>query len=160
MKITPIKNGFINHTSKMLYTLEDIQEACIKLGFDNEKMFDELAGQFENALKSLKGEAKITDGNVDDALKQVRRALLEADVSLAVIKDFIEEVRTKAIGADVVRGVSPDQKFIQIVHEELVNIMGGTNTPLVKREDKPTIILMDPSIHLFMTDQTKVTLRQ
>ncbi len=105
-------------------------------------MFDELAGQFENALKSLKGEAKITDGNVDDALKQVRRALLEADVSLAVIKDFIEEVRTKAIGADVVRGVSPDQKFIQIVHEELVNIMGGTNTPLVKREDKPTIILM------------------
>ena len=54
MKITPVKNGFINHTSKMLYTLEDIQEACIKLGFDNEKMFDELTG-FPSGKDKCKG---------------------------------------------------------------------------------------------------------
>ena len=60
-------------------------------------MFDELTNQFEDAIKAFKGEAKISDENVDEALKQVRRALLEADVSLSVVKDFIAEVRVKAV---------------------------------------------------------------
>ena len=79
-------------------------------------MFDELSQRFEDAVKSLRGQASITEANVEGALKQVRRALLEADVSLAVVQDFVEEVRRKAIGSEVVRGVSPDQKFIQLVH--------------------------------------------
>ena len=65
-------------------------------------MFEELTNQFEDAVKALKGEAKISEENVDEALKQVRRALLEADVSLSVVKEFIEEVRVKAIGTEVV----------------------------------------------------------
>ena len=73
--------------------------------------------------------AAITETNVEGALKQVRRALLEADVSLPVVQDFVEEVRRKAVGAEVVRGVSPDQKFIQLVHEQLVETMGGENAP-------------------------------
>ena len=105
-------------------------------------MFEELTNQFDDAVKAFKGEAKISEENVDEALKQVRRALLDADVSLSVVKEFIEEVRVKAIGTEVVRGINPGEKFIQVVHEQLVDVMGGENDPLVNSEDKPTVILM------------------
>jgi signal recognition particle subunit SRP54 len=105
-------------------------------------MFDELSQRFEDAVKGLRGQATISESNIDEALKQVRRALLEADVSLLVVKDFVEEMRRKAIGAEVVRGVSPDQKFIQLVHEQLVVTMGGENAPLARAEQAPTVILM------------------
>ncbi|MDA1246616.1 MAG: signal recognition particle protein [Cyanobacteria bacterium] len=107
-------------------------------------MFDELSQRFEEAVKSLRGEASITETNVEGALKQVRRALLEADVSLPVVQDFVEEVRRKAVGAEVVRGVSPDQKFIQLVHAQLVEIMGGENAPLAAggKPGAPSVVLM------------------
>ena len=105
-------------------------------------MFEELTNQFEDAVKAFKGEAKISEENVDEALKQVRRALLDADVSLSVVKEFIDEVRVKAVGTEVVRGIDPGQKFIQVVHEELVNVMGGENDPLANSEEQPTVILM------------------
>ena len=105
-------------------------------------MFEELSQRFEDAVRGLKGEAAISEGNIDGALKDVRRALLEADVSLPVVKSFVAEVRTKALGADVVRGVSPDQQFIKLVHEELVNVMGGANAPLAKAATAPTVVLM------------------
>ena len=107
-------------------------------------MFDELSQRFEEAVKSLRGQASITETNVEGALKQVRRALLEADVSLPVVQDFVEEVRRKAVGAEVVRGVSPDQKFIQLVHEQLVETMGGENAPLAAggKPGAPSVVLM------------------
>ena len=107
-------------------------------------MFDELSQLFEEAVKSLRGQAAITETNVEAALKQVRRALLEADVSLPVVQDFVEEVRRKAVGAEVVRGVSPDQKFIQLVHEQLVETMGGENAPLAAggKPGAPSVVLM------------------
>ncbi|MCP9900267.1 signal recognition particle protein [Cyanobium sp. Cruz CV13-4-11] len=105
-------------------------------------MFDELSQRFEDAVKGLRGQAAISETNVDGALREVRRALLEADVSLPVVKEFVEEVRRKAVGAEVVRGVSPDQKFIQLVHEQLVDTMGGANAPLARATDGPTVILM------------------
>ena len=107
-------------------------------------MFDELSQRFEDAVKGLRGQATISESNVEGALKEVRRALLEADVSLPVVKDFVEEVRRKAIGAEVVRGVSPDQKFIQLVHEQLVETMGGANAPLATagKPGEPSVILM------------------
>ncbi|BBL85831.1 signal recognition particle protein (chromatophore) [Paulinella micropora] len=105
-------------------------------------MFDQLSASFEDAVKGLRGQATISDTNVDNALRQVRRALLEADVSLSVVKKFIEEVRRKAIGTEVVRGIKPDQKFIQVVYEQLVKLMGTENTPLIRNNGKPTVILM------------------
>ena len=87
-------------------------------------MFDELSARFEDAVKGLRGQDSISETNVDGALKDVRRALLEADVSLPVVKEFVADVRDKAVGSEVVRGVSPDQKFIQVVHEQLVEVMG------------------------------------
>jgi signal recognition particle subunit SRP54 len=105
-------------------------------------MFDELSQRFEDAVKGLRGQAAISETNVDGALREVRRALLEADVSLPVVKEFVDEVRRKAVGAEVVRGVSPDQKFIQLVHEQLVETMGGANAPLARAAEAPTVILM------------------
>ena len=105
-------------------------------------MFDELSARFEDAVKGLRGENQINEDNVDIALKQVRRALLEADVSLSVVKEFVEQVRQKAIGAEVVRGVKPGEKFIEVVHKELVEVMGGSNAPLADSTKKPSVILM------------------
>ncbi|KEF42987.1 MAG: signal recognition particle [Cyanobium sp. CACIAM 14] len=105
-------------------------------------MFDELSQRFEDAVKGLRGQAAISETNIDGALKDVRRALLEADVSLPVVKEFVEEVRRKAVGAEVVRGVTPDQKFIQLVHDQLVETMGGANAPLARAAEGPTVILM------------------
>ena len=107
-------------------------------------MFDELSQRFEDAVKNLRGQGAISESNIDGALKDVRRALLEADVSLPVVKDFVDEVRRKALGAEVVRGISPDQKFIQVVHEQLVDTMGGENAPLAAggKAGEPSVVLM------------------
>jgi len=107
-------------------------------------VFDELSAQFEEAVKSLRGQATISDTNVEGALKDVRRALLEADVSLPVVREFVDEVRRKAVGTEVVRGISPDQKFIQVVHDQLVETMGGENAPLAAsgKAGEPSVVLM------------------
>ncbi|BCL37598.1 signal recognition particle protein [Nostoc sp. MS1] len=105
-------------------------------------MFDALADRLESAWKKLRGQDKISDSNIQDALREVRRALLEADVNLQVVKDFISEVEAKAQGAEVVKGVRPDQQFIKIVYDELVQVMGEENVPLAETEEKPTIVLM------------------
>jgi signal recognition particle subunit SRP54 len=105
-------------------------------------MFDALADRLDSAWKKLRGQDKITQSNIQEALREVRRALLEADVNLQVVKDFIAEVETKAQGAEVIAGVKPDQQFIKIVYEELVQVMGETNIPLAQVEQPPTIVLM------------------
>ncbi|MDJ0616093.1 MAG: signal recognition particle protein [Calothrix sp. MO_192.B10] len=105
-------------------------------------MFDALAERLEGAWKKLRGQDKISPSNIQDALREVRRALLEADVNLQVVKDFITEIETKAQGAEVISGVRPDQQFIKIVHDELVAVMGETNVPLAETETAPTIVLM------------------
>jgi signal recognition particle subunit SRP54 len=105
-------------------------------------MFDALAERLEGAWKKLRGQDKISKSNIEDALREVRRALLEADVNLQVVKDFISGVETRALGADVVSGVRPDQQFIKIVYDELVAVMGETNVPLAQADNSPTIVLM------------------
>ncbi|KYC37640.1 signal recognition particle [Scytonema hofmannii PCC 7110] len=105
-------------------------------------MFEALADRLEVAWKKLRGQDKISQSNIQEALKEVRRALLEADVNLQVVKDFITEVETKAQGAEVIAGVRPDQQFIKIVHDELVQVMGEENVPLAQCDRAPTIVLM------------------
>ncbi|MBS3025716.1 MAG: signal recognition particle protein [Dolichospermum sp. DET50] len=105
-------------------------------------MFDALSDRLESAWKKIRGQDKISQSNIQDALREVRRALLEADVNLQVVKDFISEVETKAQGAEVIAGVRPDQQFIKIVHDELVQIMGEENVPLAENVGKTTVILM------------------
>ncbi len=105
-------------------------------------MFDALADRLDQAWKKIRGQDKITETNVKDALREVRRALLEADVNLQVVKDFVAEVEQSALGAEVISGVRPDQQFIEIVYNELVKVMGEANVPLAEAETKPTIVLM------------------
>ena len=105
-------------------------------------MFDALADRLESTWKKLRGQGKISQSNIQEALREVRRSLLEADVNLQVVKEFISEVETKAQGAEVLNGVRPGEQFIKIVHDELVNVMGETNVPLVQAEESPTIVLM------------------
>ncbi|MEH2119751.1 signal recognition particle protein [Nostoc sp.] len=105
-------------------------------------MFDALSDRLESAWKKLRGQDKISQSNIQDALREVRRALLEADVNLQVVKDFISEVEAKAQGAEVISGVRPDQQFIKIVHDELVQVMGEENVPIAEAQEQPTIVLM------------------
>lgn len=105
-------------------------------------MFDALAEQLEGAWRKLRGQDRITESNIGEALRDVKRALVAADVNLQVVKDFVADVREAALGASVVMGVSPDQQFIKIVHDELVKVMGEANVPLNTAPIAPTVILM------------------
>jgi signal recognition particle subunit SRP54 len=105
-------------------------------------MFDAFAERLEEAWKKLRGQDKISEANIQDALKEVRRALLTADVNLQVVKEFVADVEEKALGAEVISGVRPDQQFIKIVNDELVAIMGESNVPLAHADVAPTVILM------------------
>ncbi len=105
-------------------------------------MFDALAERLEDAWKKLRGQDKISQSNIQEALQEVRRALLAADVNLQVVKTFIAEVEAQALGAEVLSGVNPGQQFIKIVYDELVKVMGESNVPLAKADTLPTVILM------------------
>jgi len=105
-------------------------------------MFEALSDRLEGAWKKLRGQDKISEANIQEALREVRRALLEADVNLQVVKDFIADLQEKALGAEVISGVSPAQQFVKIVNDELVAVMGETNAPLAEADTAPTIILM------------------
>ena len=93
-------------------------------------MFDSLSGKLQNAFRNLRGLGKISESNVGDALREVRMALLEADVNFKVARDFIERVKTKALGAEVVASVQPGQQIIKIIHDELVDLLGSANAGL------------------------------
>ena len=104
-------------------------------------MFENLSDRLERSFKILKGEGKITEINVAETLKDVRRALLDADVNYKVAKSFTDTVKQKALGMKVLTAVKPGQLMVKIVHDELVKLMGGESVGL-KLENKPAIILM------------------
>jgi signal recognition particle subunit SRP54 len=104
-------------------------------------MFDNLTDKFERAFKVLKGQGQITEINVAETLKEVRRALLDADVNFKTAKDFTVRVKDKAMGANVLTAISPSQLMIKICHEELVELMGG-NESEIQIQGNPGIILM------------------
>lgn len=104
-------------------------------------MFENLSDKLDRAFKVLKGQGRITEINVAETLKEVRKALLEADVNYKVAKQFTDTVKEKALGQQVLIAVSPGQLLIKIVHEELVKLMGGTTTD-INLKPNPAIILM------------------
>ncbi len=104
-------------------------------------MFENLSDRLERSLKILKGEGKITEINVAETLKEVRRALIDADVNYRVAKTFTDTVRQKALGMNVLTAVKPEQLMVKLVHDELVILMGSEASPL-NLESRPTIIMM------------------
>ena len=105
-------------------------------------MLDNLTQRFSRVVKELRGQARLTDANIQDTLREVRLALLEADVALPVVREFIEAIRQKAIGAEVADSLTPGQALIGIVHRELAALMGGAAAPLSFATQPPAVILL------------------
>ena len=105
-------------------------------------MFDNLSFKFDQAFKKLKGRGKITEINVAETLKEIRRALVDADVNYKIAKDFTNKVKEEAMGQDVLIAVSPGQLLTKIVYDELTQIMGGKNEGIVFAKRPPTVILI------------------
>ncbi|MCX5804881.1 MAG: signal recognition particle protein [Proteobacteria bacterium] len=105
-------------------------------------MFEKLQERLETTFKKLRGYGKLTDENIKDSLREVRVALLEADVNYKVAKDFLERVKEKALGGEVLTSITPGQLFIRIVHEELCDLLGNTNKPLDVSGSPPVAIML------------------
>src|SRR2546430_5057 len=104
-------------------------------------MFDSLSSKLQNAFRNLRGLGKISEDNVSDALREVRLALLEADVNFKVARDFIERVRAKSIGQQVVQSIQPGQQIIKIIQDELIELLGSANQSL-QLSGNPSCVLM------------------
>ena len=104
-------------------------------------MFDSLSGKLQNAFRNLRGLGKISEENVSESLREVRMALLEADVNFKVARDFIDRVKIKSIGAEVVQSIQPGQQIIKIIHDELVDLLGSSNASL-QLSGNPSCVLM------------------
>jgi signal recognition particle subunit SRP54 len=105
-------------------------------------MFDNLTARLSRTADALRGRGRITDQNISDTLREVRMALLEADVALPVVKRFIESVRAKAIGAEVQQSLTPGQVFVSVLHKELVALMGGAAAGFSLRAQPPFVVLL------------------
>lgn len=107
-------------------------------------MFDSLSGKFQQVFKDLRGHGKINDSNVSDALREVRMSLLEADVNFKVVKQFINQVKEKAIGEKVIQSIQPGQQIIKIINDEMIDLLGSSHAGLQFSESgkEPTVVMM------------------
>jgi signal recognition particle subunit SRP54 len=105
-------------------------------------MFDHLSSRFSSIVKTMRGHTRLSEENIQEALREVRMALLEADVALPVVKNFIADVKTKAQGQEVIGSLTPGQAFIGVVNDELTRLMGGSNDALNLAAQPPAVILM------------------
>jgi len=104
-------------------------------------MFDSLSSKLQNAFKNLRGLGKISEENISEALREVRMALLEADVNFKVARDFIDRVKNKSVGQEVIQSIQPGQQIVKIIHDELVDLLGSSNASL-QLSGNPSCILM------------------
>src|ERR1051326_1985632 len=105
-------------------------------------MFETLSDKLQKVFKNLRGEGRLSAEHIDEALKEIRIALLEADVNFKVVKQFTDAVRAKAVGQEVLQSLSPAQQVVKIVHDELVEILGGTNVRVNFSSQPPTIVML------------------
>ncbi|GFQ06097.1 signal recognition particle 54 kDa protein chloroplastic [Phtheirospermum japonicum] len=127
--------GVINSKSSVIQRRE-------KRGVVRAEMFGQLTSGLEAAWNKLKGEEVLTKENIVEPMRDIRRALLEADVSLPVVRRFVQSVSDQAVGTGLIRGVRPDQQLVKIVNDELVKLMGGEVSELVYAKSNPTVILL------------------
>ncbi|WP_275575207.1 signal recognition particle receptor subunit alpha [Methylocucumis oryzae] len=105
-------------------------------------MFENLTDRLSDTLKKITGQGRLTEENIKETLREVRMALLEADVALSVVNDFLDNVKAGALGQEVQSSLTPGQAMVKLVHQELVNVMGSASTGLSFRTQPPAIILM------------------
>ena len=105
-------------------------------------MFENLSDRLNRTITQLRGQGRLTEDNIKHTLREVRMALLEADVALSVVKDFIDSIRERAVGAEVMQSLTPGQALVKIVQSELVRVLGEENEDLELRAQPPAVILM------------------
>ena len=105
-------------------------------------MFENLTGRLSDAARQLTGKGRLTEANIKDTLRQVRLALLEADVALPVVKTFIERIRERALGEEVGKSLTPGQALVKVIHGELVRVLGAETVPLDLRAQPPVVVLL------------------
>src|SRR5688500_9038218 len=105
-------------------------------------MFESLSDKLKKTLRNLRGQGKLTPEHVDAALREIRMALLEADVNYKVAKDFVESIRSKAEGQDVWQNLKPHEQVVKIVYDELTELMGGTSSRLVFTRQTPNVVMI------------------
>src|SRR5437660_9948934 len=105
-------------------------------------MFDSLSGRLQDVFKTLRGEGRLTEQNIEAALREIRLALLEADVNFKVVKAFIDRVRDRAMGQDVLRSLSPSQQVVKIVRDEMVALFGNAEGGLQATTKRPRVVLL------------------
>src|ERR1019366_3745648 len=105
-------------------------------------MFDRLTSGLSKALNALTGRGHLTDENIADTVRQVRLALLDADVALPVVKSFTDAVKARAVGVEIAKSLTPGQAFIKVVHEELVRLMGEASSGLNLRAQRPVVVML------------------
>jgi signal recognition particle subunit SRP54 len=105
-------------------------------------MFENLSGRLQDVARSITGKGRLTEANIKDTMRQVRLALLEADVALPVVKTFTESIRERALGAEVSRSLTPGQALVKIIHAELVSVLGDSTVPLDLKAQPPVVILL------------------
>src|SRR3989338_1636366 len=105
-------------------------------------MFDSLTTRLTGIFDRLRGFGRLTEENIQEALREVRVALLEADVNFKVVKAFVERVRAKAVGQDVLQSLTPGQQVVKVVHDELMELLGGSGHRLAMAPHPPTVIML------------------
>ncbi len=105
-------------------------------------MFEELTEKLETAFRKLRGHGKLTEKNIADSMREIRRVLLEADVNYKVAKEFIARVQEKAVGQEVLRSITPGQQVVKIIHDELIHLMGESDAPIHFAQIPPTVIML------------------
>ena len=104
--------------------------------------FESLSERFQLIIKKMKGQTRLTEANMEDMLKEIRVALLEADVNYKVVKEFVNDIKEKALGQDVFKALSPSQMVVKIVHEELEELLGSDQSEIRYAHGRPTIIML------------------
>src|SRR5215210_3814530 len=104
-------------------------------------MFESLSARLQAVTQRLRGKARITEADLDESLREIRLALLEADVNFKVVKEFVARVRDRAIGTDLLSGLNPGHQIVKIVHDELVEVLGGERHEL-RVDARPSVLMM------------------
>ena len=105
-------------------------------------MFDQLTGRLDEIFKRLRGHGRLTEANIESALREVRRALLEADVHYRVARAFVARIKERALGQEVLRSITPAQQVVKLVHDELVRLMGGQHRELDLSGPAPHVVML------------------
>src|SRR5687767_10493670 len=105
-------------------------------------MFEALSDKLRKVLKDLRGQGRLTTEHIEAAMREIRIALLEADVNYKVVKSFVDRVKEKALGQDVIGSLSPDQQVVKVVHDELVEMLGGTSTQIIFTKRVPNVVMI------------------